>query len=150
SGLPAEYSVAFNLEADDRSDVIITGRPGFQVLTRKRLDSVDVRLAGDVIRRYEVSYTTGDFGKSLVSSIALLGAGAQAQLYAHGFTYHTAPRENGVPALFSPVQEWGQVLQAGGAPLPQDGLTRGDDQVSGGSGSLGIGFGPVSLTAGAG
>src|SRR5262249_543661 len=150
SGLSAEYSVAFALEADDRPDVIINGRAGFQVLTRKRLDFVDVKLADDIIRRYDVFYQTGDFGKSLVSSIALFGVGAAQPLYAHGFNYFTAPRQGGSPDLFSPVQTWGNVLQAGGALRSADGLTRADDRMNGRSGSVGIGLGPVSLTGGGG
>ena len=150
SGLPAEYSVVFALEPVDRPDVIISGRAGFQVLTRKRLDFVDVKLAGDIIRRYDVAYQTGDFGKSLVSSIALLGAGAAEQLYAHGFSYHSAPRQGGLPDIFAPVQSWGQVLKAGGVARPEDGLSRADDRMNGGSASVGIGIGPISLTGGAG
>ena len=150
SGLSAEYHVVFNLEADDRPDVIISARSGFQVLTRKRLDFVDVLLAGDIIRRYDVTYQTGDFGKSLVSSIALLGAGAAQQLYAHSFSYHSAPQQNGLPDVFAPLQTWGNVLQGGGAPRAGDGLSRLDDRMNGGSGSVGIGLGPVSLTVGGG
>jgi RHS repeat-associated protein len=150
SGLSAEYRVVFALEPDDRPDVIITARPGFQVLTRKRLDFVDVQLAGEVIRRYDVTYQTGDFDKSLVASIAQLGVGARAQLYAHSFTYFTAPTQDGLPDVFAPFQPWGQVQRPGGVPRPEDGLSRADESLSGGSGSLGIGIGPVSLTVGAG
>ncbi|HEU4730906.1 MAG TPA: SpvB/TcaC N-terminal domain-containing protein [Kofleriaceae bacterium] len=150
SGLSAEYSVVFALEPDDRPDVVITGRPGFQVLTRKRLDHVDVRLAGDIIRRYTLAYQTGDFNKSLLASVSLLGVGAAHELYAHRFEYHSAPQRDGVPDVFAPFQAWGQVLRQGGAPRAEDGLSRADDRMSGGSGSIGIGFGPVSLTVGAG
>ncbi|HET7505672.1 MAG TPA: SpvB/TcaC N-terminal domain-containing protein [Kofleriaceae bacterium] len=150
SGLPAEYSVVFALDAGDRPDVIITGRSGFQVLTRKRLDHVDVQLAGDIIRRYALAYQAGDFGKSLLASVSLFGVGAAQQLTAHSFAYHTAPQRDGVPDVFAPLQAWGQVLRQGGAPRAEDGLSRADDRLSGGSGSIGVGFGPVSLTVGAG
>jgi hypothetical protein len=150
SGLGAEYSVVFALDGGDRPDVVITARSGFQILTRKRLDHVDVQLSGDIIRRYALAYQTGDFAKSLVASVSLLGVGAAQELTAHRFAYHAAPRRDGVPDAFAPLQPWGQVLRQGGAPRAEDGLSRADDRLSGGSGSIGVGFGPVSLTVGAG
>src|SRR5205814_712090 len=75
-----------------RHDVAIQGRAGFQVLTRYRLDHVDVLLRDQIIRRYRLEYQDGDFQKSLLHSIALLGLRAEKQLYEHTFDYFSAPK----------------------------------------------------------
>lgn len=154
----AAYHVDFYLEGDNRGtpqpeptarpDVLITGRSGFQVLTRYRLGSIDVRLDEDeIIRTYELSYDPeADFQKSMLEAIALHGLGvpeAPGQvLYEHRFEYYKAERDSGnVKAFGDSYQKWGN------SHRQDDGLTRTEDETKGGSAGGGIGIGPISLTA---
>ena len=138
SGLRPQYHVDFVLENGERVDRIIDGRPGFQVLTRRRLGQVDVRFHEEVIRRYVFAYKTGDFGKSLLAAINVKGFDGTDDFYNHTFDYFTAPRDPEDPtrfAIFSrpPVPvEWGQVRA-------DSGLSR-NEETAAGAGAL-AGFG---------
>jgi len=87
-GLEPFYHVRFRLDdGEQRPDRTSSGRSGFKTYTRRRLDRVDV-LAGDaLVRRYLFDYATGDFGKSLLHSIAVTGEDDTAELYRHTFSY---------------------------------------------------------------
>jgi hypothetical protein len=154
ASIDSAYHVFFDLEQTNqglslRPDRIITGRPGFQVKTRYRLGAIRVtqgasNAAGTLIRRYNLSYTPGDFSKSLLTTLDQLG-GSGTQLGRHTFTYDLRQNDSRPAgtqyALFDDATTWG------GSPLRSDGgLTRSTDQSSGGSGRAGIGIGPFSLT----
>ncbi|HAK59696.1 MAG TPA: hypothetical protein DCO77_04845 [Nitrospiraceae bacterium] len=72
---------------------MIDGKPGFQVLTRQRLDHVDVTFNDTVIRQYLFTYMPDaeaeayHFGKSLLQRIAVKGVGGKAEFYSHEFSY---------------------------------------------------------------
>ena len=137
------YEVDFTLDdGATRPDVVITGRPGFPVATRRRLTAISVSLSGTKIRSYTLQYETtaaqlaNTFNKSVLASVAMIGADGVTQLYQHTFDYFTAPAND---SLFAQPQPWGT--------LPSDQLTSAEDQLGGGSASVGIGIsGVFSLT----
>jgi RHS repeat-associated protein len=140
-GLDAPYHVDFVRDAGDRPDVQITGRAGFQVLTRFRLEHVDVRMDDTVIRRYGLAYKVGDFQKTLLASVSMSGLNAASKLYEHGFDYHQMQKaDGGVPSLFSAPQRWGEVFNGGGGQRGDGGLTRAEQWTAGGGASVGIGL----------
>ena len=155
--LAAAYRVSFVRDAGNRPDVIVSGRSGFQERTSHRLDHVDVQLLNGtgtptLIRRYKLTYEAPSFShfyKSLLSSIGQQGLGAVMQLDQHTFQYggvQTTTVANNVRAVdgFAPQAAWG-TAQNGSA------LSRTEDTMGGGSGTLGIGL-PIisfSVTAGA-
>jgi hypothetical protein len=130
SGAPAPtYSVVFNLQSGIRADAFSTGRPGFQVLTQKLLDSVDVKNGTSIVRRYKLTYTTGDFGKTLLKTVAVLGKGATGTPIAqHDLAYYQTPRDaNNNPKIFgSPTAAgpngYSTVLDAAGALATSESL----------------------------
>jgi RHS repeat-associated protein len=150
--LSAHYSVRFVLDALQsggraaRPDVIITARPGFQVLTRHRLDHVEMRFDAQVVRSYTFEYQTGEFGKSLLSAIAMRGLDGTHEMYRHSFEYFAMDRVGGALAGF----EDAKLFNVAPTLRPSDGLSRTEDQTNGGGGSIGIGIGPLSLSAGGG
>jgi RHS repeat-associated protein len=74
----APYSIELVLDDGARSDRIITGRPGFKVVTQNLLRSVRVRFHSQIIRQYVLTYTHGQFEKSLLASIKVYGLGGCA------------------------------------------------------------------------
>ncbi len=105
--LPARFSVRFNRQSVVRPDVLSSARAGFDVRTRHLLESIDVTFDDVRVRRYELSYRTGDFDKSLLDSIAMRGASATGApdtnvLHRHRFTYNTAPRHDIGDAMTAP------------------------------------------------
>jgi RHS repeat-associated protein len=94
--------------AQDRSDIIVSGRMGFKTALRRRLGRIlvkfkDPKLGNRTLREYALHYRTGDFGKSLVSSIEVYGEGGSSNghlFYSHGFEYTSA-----TPG-FAGVQQW--------------------------------------------
>ena len=97
--LSPSYSVEFEL-ADSASlgggsDFVSDARAGFHVLTRKRLASVWVKINTPTnpgtIRRYSLRYKVGEFGKTLLDSVALMGFGGADKLDEHTFEYYGLP-----------------------------------------------------------
>ncbi|WP_437951376.1 SpvB/TcaC N-terminal domain-containing protein [Sorangium sp. So ce296] len=148
-GVEAAYAVDFISEGG-RKDVTLNGRPGFLEQTSERLRRVDVRFGETIIRSYALEYAEGDFGKSLLQAIAVLGKGSRdgegtltsEELYRHTFEYFTAPRTaSGQPGAFAAEAEtWGQAWS-------QKGLSRTEDSTFGGSVSVGL-LGIVSVGGG--
>ncbi|MDP9122613.1 MAG: hypothetical protein M3O15_14810, partial [Acidobacteriota bacterium] len=103
-GAGAFYQVRFTLDdGQQRTDRFSTGRPGFKVLTRRRLNQVDVLAGGSLVRRYLLAYQQGDFGKSLLASVAVTGQDGATVLSQHQFTYQHAN------AAFGPTETWGGI-----------------------------------------
>ncbi|HMB52959.1 MAG TPA: SpvB/TcaC N-terminal domain-containing protein, partial [Thermoanaerobaculia bacterium] len=102
------YRVDFVRDTGDRPDAFSSGLPGFKTLTRYRLDHVDVRAGGALVRRYGFEYRDGDFSKSLLAAIAVSGEDPAAELYRHGFEYEQAERGAGGEVLaFADEVTWG-------------------------------------------
>ncbi|HAK59697.1 MAG TPA: hypothetical protein DCO77_04850, partial [Nitrospiraceae bacterium] len=109
---PGAYKVVFH-RAPSRPDVMIDGKPGFQVLTRQRLDHVDVTFNDTVIRQYLFTYMPDaeaeafHFGKSLLQRIAVKGVGGKAEFYSHEFSYERMETASGGYQGFQPqVKAW--------------------------------------------
>jgi RHS repeat-associated protein len=90
------YSVTFSrdreLSETRRPDVSIDARGGFKRVTADRLRRIEVRLGGDLVRRYDLNYTTGAFAKSLLASISQFGA--DGKLFStHSFDYYDDIRD---------------------------------------------------------
>jgi len=155
--LAAAYRVEFFREPNIvRPDVIISGRPGFQERTSYRLDHVDVSLVNaapqpaTLIRRYQLAYeapSLGHFYKSLLTSIGQLGLGGVKELDQHTFQYGGAQAidVNGTPG----IEAFGTQTTWGSAPNGSA-LSRTEDTMGGGSGTVGIGLPIVSFTVSAG
>ena len=98
------YQVRFILDdGEQRPDRISTGRPGFKVVTRRRLLRVDVMAGSDLVRSYLFRYQEGDFRKTLLASVAETGEDGATELARHGFTYQHAD------AAFGSMETWGGV-----------------------------------------
>jgi RHS repeat-associated protein len=156
------YRVAFVRDGGGRPDAIISGRSGFEVLTRFRLDHVDVSYQNQIIRSYAVGYkgdTVANFHKSLVESIGLFGVGgtgAGTALDQHTFEYdtNTLTGSGGINGFSGPQTQamppgWGQVLTSTGGEV-DDGLSKTAEHNAGASASVGVGFPAFSVSANAG
>jgi RHS repeat-associated protein len=84
------YEVVFQREGG-RPDVMVDGRPGFKTVLTDRLTRIDVRLEQNgqtqLVRRYNLSYTTGQFDKTLLERIVQLGEDGATELARHSFEY---------------------------------------------------------------
>lgn len=85
---PAAYKISFIRDCDKPTDVIVSGRTGFKVVTRCRLEKISISLldSSSIIREYNLEYTIGAFGKSLLSKIQVAGTDG-SDYYAHTFEY---------------------------------------------------------------
>jgi RHS repeat-associated protein len=110
-----KYVIEFKRESTERQDVLIDGRAGFQVVTRYRLQHVDVKYNGDLVRRYVFDYIPDieaanyHFGKSLINGIAVTDTTGEEEFYGHTFEYERMPVGNtsGSYAGFeSSVKQW--------------------------------------------
>ena len=153
-GLSAAYHVVFALDdGGTRPDVVVSGRSGFPVATRRRLVEIRVLSGTTPVRAYEFEYNPnlGDsFNKSVLSAVALRSdpADPASELYRHTFDYFTAPSTN---AMFAPQSTWGPVQNADASPRADNGLDHATDELIGGSGSVGVGFSGIfsaSVSAG--
>src|SRR5208337_1120362 len=71
-----------SLEVDflrtSRSDARSSARPGFTITSNYLINEIDMKVAGDWVRKYTLSYTTGDNGaRSLLSGITEAGKDGQ-------------------------------------------------------------------------
>jgi RHS repeat-associated protein len=99
-GVPNDpaYEVRFvrgsQLGEPTRPDVAIDARGGFLRVTSDLLRHVDIYYRGTLAKRYILNYTTGSFGKSLLSNV--VQAGSDGVEYArHTFQYYNDVGYNG-------------------------------------------------------
>ncbi|WP_436791207.1 SpvB/TcaC N-terminal domain-containing protein [Yinghuangia sp. YIM S10712] len=114
------YSVTFTRDRELgeplRADKTIDARGGFKRVTADRLRRIEVRLDGNLIRRYELTYSIGAFGKTLLKAIDQYDADG-ALFHRHGFDYYDDIRDTqGDYKAFRPVP-W---------TSPPDGLGHGE------------------------
>ena len=137
------YEVDFVLDDGmTRPDIVMTGRSGFPVSTRRRLTRINVSLSGTPIRSYQLQYVGATqlattFNKSVLASVSLIGADGATQFYQHTFDYFQAPSTD---AMFAESQPWGTLSKPDGSVRTDDGLSHAQDQLFGASGSVGLGF----------
>ncbi len=163
----AHFHVAFNT-SEGRSDVISNARAGFDVRTRRRLDSISIHSgaldplgAGNVrslpvVRQYELHYPDPSretvFRKSLLDHIDVVAPGATPDApeirTTHRFEYfQPEPATPGGQIGFPAVTEW-----TSGAPVPRDTTHSASHDSVSGFGFLGISgpfcFGDIGVGAG--
>jgi RHS repeat-associated protein len=96
------YRVQFTIDdGQQRPDRTSTGRPGFKVVTRRRLNRVDVLAGPSLVRSYLLTYQRGDFDKSLLAAVAVTAQDGSTVLAQHQFTYQHAN------AAFGATETWG-------------------------------------------
>jgi hypothetical protein len=100
---------------ESRSDIASSSEPGFQIVSKSRINEVDVKVSGTWVRKYTLSYTTGDNqSRSLLTTIQQSGqndAGTVVAPPSTTFIYQqatagwTATSTNwNAPAAFSDIQ----------------------------------------------
>lgn len=99
SGISAYRTVKFIWET--RSDVHQSLREGADVIIDKRLQAIEVKMGGNLVSKYALSYATGSGGKSLLSQITVYGSDGVTALPPTKFTYQ------GLDASFAPAVSWG-------------------------------------------
>jgi RHS repeat-associated protein len=157
TSLAAAYRVTFALDAvGTRPDSTMSARAGFVVATRQRLTDIKVWMGPSLVRQYHFDYQpnlTDTLQKSVLADVALWGNEDDntSELYRHTFEYNKAPDPN-ASAMFSEQQTWGQVWQpvpppGGGYEIKTDnGLAHSNDNLIGGSITLGAGFPFLSVS----
>ncbi len=157
-GSDGRYSVTFTrdrqLGEPLRADRAIDARGGFKRVTADRLRRVDVRLDDELIRRYEFTYTTGAFDKTLLRSIAQYDA-ELALVGRHRLDYYDDIRDaQGDYQAFRQVP-WtspSDNLRQGGLDRPPDHVGRvsalGASTSDGGGGHLYVGIGAEPTKSG--
>ncbi|MEU4162124.1 SpvB/TcaC N-terminal domain-containing protein [Actinoplanes sp. NPDC026670] len=90
------YAVRFirdrELEEPRRGDVTIDARGGFKRVTADLLRRIEITLNDLPVRAYELEYTTGAFGKTLLASLTQLGSDNRV-FHRHTFGYHDDIRD---------------------------------------------------------
>lgn len=122
-----------------RPDVSIDARGGFKRVTADLLRRIDVRFQDKPVRSYELAYTTGAFDKTLLQSIAQLGADGK-EFNRHRFEYFDDIRDaKGAYEAFAKV-DW---------TSPDDNVRNGAvDTVKPGAGEAGALHGNTSTSVG--
>jgi hypothetical protein len=77
-----------------RGDIASSSQPGFQIVSKSRINEIDVKVSGTWVRKYTLSYTAGDNqSRSLLSAIQQSGqndAGTLVTQPSTTFNYQTA------------------------------------------------------------
>lgn len=149
NGIEGQYSVVFTRE-QGRSDVTIAANLGFKEVTADRLKKIEVKFGnsnGNNIRSYVLNYRTGEFYKSLITSISEYDAAGNV-FNTHTFDYYDDVKSGNSLKPFKSTESW---------VVPNDGVKGGlivskagfDDKASalGGNKSTDGGIG-MTVTAG--
>ncbi len=89
-----------------RPDVTIDCRGGFKMVTAELLRHIEVSFQDQPIRRYELAYRPGAFGKTLLASITQHGADGTV-FHTHTFEYYDEIRDaGGQYAGFAARESW--------------------------------------------
>ncbi|MEK7425882.1 MAG: SpvB/TcaC N-terminal domain-containing protein, partial [Actinomycetota bacterium] len=134
----AAYHVRLLVDDGTRPDQIVTGRPGFKVVTRRLLRAIEVNAVGERVRTYVLAYAHGQFGKSVLERIQVFGErfcvpGANAfvapacsgRFHEHRFDYIEEPQG------FLPPRSW-DVDERPSVPLTRSESISAQVQVYGG------------------
>ncbi|MEN3361162.1 MAG: hypothetical protein V7637_5144 [Mycobacteriales bacterium] len=137
------YSVTFfrdrELGEPRRADVMIDARGGFKRVTADLLRRVEVRFNGALVRKYELNYRAGAFGKTLLKSISQFGEDGKL------FTTHTLDYFDDIRDAQGAYQAFGPVDWAS----PDDNLRNGAvSAIAGGAGEVGAIAGNTTTSAG--
>jgi RHS repeat-associated protein len=136
------YSVAFvrdrELGAPRRKDVTIDARGGFKMVTADLLKQVVVTFGNQVVRRYDLDYTTNAHGQSLLSAVSQRGEDLSL-FHTHRFDYYDEPLG------FGAAESWSAGSDGVGSPalgLNGAATTLGGSITIGGGGHVYLGFNP--------
>ena len=135
---PSYYRVLFHHDATlpKRLDAVVDGRPAFKTVLDERLKAVEIDLieagAPRRVRSYVLNYRTGDFDKTLLTTIVQHGADA-AEFNRHSFDYFDMPKIAGGYDGFSEREQW--TMPAVGSALSRN---RNRDRYVGGYLGLGV------------
>ena len=99
TGLSTYRTITLTWET--RPDPMTSYREGSHVKTTKRLQKIEIEANSNLVRRYDLSYTTDVVNRSLLSQIQQFGTNGSSSLSPYKFTYH-----NPTPGLGS-VMSWG-------------------------------------------
>jgi len=108
---PGAYTVTFVRDRElpgwqRRPDVEISARGGFKMVTADLLSRVEVRHGEQQVRRYDLEYTRGAFGKSLLAAVTQYGSDGTA-FHTNRFGYHDDVRDDaGAYAGFAAAGTW--------------------------------------------
>jgi RHS repeat-associated protein len=138
---PGPHVVAFH-RGGGRGDPIVEARGGFKQVTDQLLREIEVSYAGETVRSYRLSYETGAFGRSLLTSVEQRGS-TGSSFHTHTFAYDTEVRPG-----YGASETWNA---HGGGTSP---MLRGDafssvlgaDVADTYGGNLYVGFNPWSPT----
>lgn len=137
---PGAYTVTFVRDRDlpgwqRRADVEISARGGFKMVTADLLRRVEVRRGDRPVRSYDLGYTQGAFGKTLLTSVTQNGSDGTA-FTTHRFAYHDDLRDSsGAYGGFSAAATW----QTGDDDVSEDLLGRGQASALGGTVTTSVG-----------
>lgn len=95
-----------DLNETARRDVVINAKGGFLEVTADLLRHVDIYHRNALVKRYDISYTAGAFGKSLLTSVGV--AGSDGKIWQrHTFDYYDEVRDGqGNYNGFATPQAW--------------------------------------------
>lgn len=145
------YSVTFVRDRDlgepRRADVMIDARNGFKKVTADLLRKVEVALNGSLIRRYELSYRTGAFEKTLLRSISQFGEDGNL-FNRHDFDYFDDIRDTaGQYQAFAAAAGWTVPGDGLGSSVPDGSASVVSANTSSGAGGhLYVGFNPAVIS----
>ncbi|MFT3769077.1 MAG: SpvB/TcaC N-terminal domain-containing protein [Minicystis sp.] len=104
-GAAGPFSVTFvrdrELGLPRRPDVAIDGRGGFKMVTGDLLKRVEVTFNGQLVRRYDLDYTTNGHHNSFLSAITQRGEDLSV-FHTHTFDYYDEPLGFGAPEAWNP------------------------------------------------
>ena len=131
------YEVYFEYY-NDREDIQENGRGKFIARTKKRLDRIEMRYKGQLIRSYRIEYESQRyFGYTQLIKFGEEEAGSGSEYqWSYGFEYEDLAHKWGEPVLFDQMKVWGL----------RGGIQEQYGENGGGSGMLsgGLGIGPSS------
>ncbi|HVQ93577.1 MAG TPA: GH-E family nuclease [Mycobacteriales bacterium] len=137
------YTVTFirdrELGEPRRPDVTIDARGGFKRVTADLLRRIEVKFNGALVRKYELAYQTGAFGKTLLRSVSQFGEDGRL------FNTHTFDYFDDIRDAAGAYQAFGEVAWNS----PDDNLRNGAvATVGGGAGEVGALGGSTSTSVG--
>lgn len=115
-GKLAQPQVVITLRSVPREDGFSSGRTGTLVDISRRLETIELRYGGNLFYAYNLRYSEGEFGKSLLKDvrIGVLDPDSPLPHYIHSFEYESIPRDSSGAVSFGDAKAWGSGLPASG------------------------------------
>ncbi|MGA7672007.1 MAG: SpvB/TcaC N-terminal domain-containing protein [Nitrolancea sp.] len=148
---PGPYNVSFSLTPNitngtPRPDVLTDARGGFLMVTARLLSKITVSYNSQTIRSYDLSYSQGEFSKTLLQSITENGSDGSA-LATHSFNYYDNVHESdGSYNGFSSSSPWDTGSDSVSDSSLQDASGLSGAVANSYDGHIYIGFNPVDGT----